>query len=128
MATPKTIRRDVRSAPLLKKAPESTWMLYLVDFRTLSIILFFFICLTCFLYLSEFNDISSQGVLINRLERERSELMIENEVWNMRIARLKSLDVIEKQDVVRRMEFIRPEEVEFVDLDRLRQDLGSASD
>ena len=74
--------------------------------------------IVCFLYLSEFNNIATQGVIINDLERARSRLIIENEVWNMRIAQLKSMDVIEHQDVVRKMPSIDPAELEFIDLDR----------
>jgi hypothetical protein len=79
---------------------------------------------TCFLYLSEFNNISSQGVFINDLEQERSELIIQNEVWNMRIAQLKSMDVIEHQDVVRRMQTIDPSEIEFINLDLIEVEAG----
>jgi len=77
---------------------------------------------TSFLYLSEFNEIASQGVIIGELESERNRLIIENEVWNMRIAQLKSLDVIEQQPVVRRMITINPAEIEFIDLDRQPQE------
>lgn len=77
-----------------------------------------FIFATFFLYLSEFNKISSQGVFINDLERNRAKLIIENEVWNMRIAQLKSMDVIQHQDVVKRMQTINSSEIEFINLDR----------
>ena len=70
-----------------------------------------------FFYLSEFNAISTQGVIINDLENQRNELIIENEVWNMRIANLKSMDVIQQQSVVKRMVSIDPAEIEYVDLD-----------
>ena len=101
-----------------RKKKDASWNLI---FHPLSAVmgLFSAILLTSFLYLSSFNDLASQGVLINDLERKRSRLIIENEVWNMRIANLKSLDVIEEQDVVRRMESIVPEEIEFVDLRNL---------
>jgi len=79
------------------------------------------IVLTSFFYLSAFNDIASQGVILNDLERDRSQLIIKNEVWNMRIAKLKSLDVIEKQDVIKRMVTIDPAEIEFINLDRLEK-------
>ena len=96
-----------------QKAQQIIFNLYSVMLTLLVGILFL-----CFLYLSEFNAISSQGVIINDLEQERSELIIENEVWNMRIAQLKSLDVIEHQDVVKRMSTIVPAEIEFIDLDK----------
>ncbi|MDP3976248.1 MAG: hypothetical protein Q8P95_05030 [bacterium] len=79
-------------------------------------VLVILVSFTSFFYLSEFNQVASQGVIINSLERERAKLIIENEVWNMRIARLKSLDVIEMQDVVQRLPIIDPAEIEFVDL------------
>ena len=71
----------------------------------------------CFFYLAEFNNIATQGVIINELERKRSRLIIENEVWNMRIAQLKSMDVIQHQDVVKKMPPVSPAELEFIDLD-----------
>lgn len=70
------------------------------------------------MYLDEFNDIATQGVIINSLEIDRSRLIIQNEVWNMRIAQLKSLDVIEQQSVVNRMPTIDPAEIEFINLDQ----------
>ena len=82
----------------------------------LMLFLFISICGLSLFYLSEFNHIASQGVVINDLERDRSRLMIENEVWNMRMAKLKSLDVIEHQEVVKKMQSIDPKEIEFVDL------------
>ncbi len=94
----------------------------MMNYYTLSFFLALFIVGTCFMYLSAFNQISSQGVFINQLERARSELIIENEVWNMRIAKLKSMDVIEEQDVVYRMPNVDPAEIEFINLDRMREE------
>ena len=67
-----------------------------------------------FLYLRTFNTLSSQGVIINDLERKRVKLILENEVWNMRISRLKSLDVIHEQPVVKSMVSVDPKEVQFI--------------
>ncbi|MDP2691075.1 MAG: hypothetical protein Q8O95_01560 [bacterium] len=92
-----------------------------LNVTTIIVVLVILLLSTFFLYLSQFNHISSQGVIINELEQGRSELIVENEVWNMRIAKLKSMDVIEKQDVIRRMVTIDPSEIEFVNLDRLPQ-------
>lgn len=120
MATIKLQKRDVSVDPVLKSRKPDL-ITRSLNPVTLSVVLFMMIVATCFLYLSEFNNIASQGVIINDLERERSELIIQNEVWNMRIARLKSLDVIEQQDVVRRMEFIGPDDLDFVDLDQRQE-------
>lgn len=68
------------------------------------------------LYLQTFNTLASQGVIINDLERERGKLILENEVWNMRISRLKSLDIIHEQPVVKSMVNVNPKEVEFIQL------------
>lgn len=87
------------------KIPIAVWCLFLI----LSI------GMLSLLYLSGFNHISSQGVVIGELESKRSKLIIENEVWNMRVAKLKSLDVIEQQDIVKKMPSIDPREIEFLD-------------
>jgi hypothetical protein len=115
-----TISPQRKSAPPptdLPKKRQKTRQIML-NMYTLAISLFSGIILLCFFYLSEFNAISSQGVIINDLESERNELIIANEVWNMRIAQLKSMDVIQHQDVVQRMVTISPSEIEFINLDQ----------
>lgn len=104
---------DVHFEPKRKK---SRVTIFVMNYYAIILFLTFTIMLTAFLYLSTFNDLSSQGVIINELEAKRSELIIENEVWNMRIAQLKSLDVIERQQVVKRMPQVDPAEIEFVNL------------
>ncbi|MDF2379369.1 MAG: hypothetical protein P1V18_04070 [Candidatus Gracilibacteria bacterium] len=121
MATIKLQKRDVSVSPVSTNRKPDLFSKCLTP-TGVSFLLFILIVGTCFLYLSEFNNIASQGVIINDLERSRSELIIQNEVWNMRIARLKSLDVIEQQDVVKSMEFIGPEDLEFVDLDNREEE------
>lgn len=74
-----------------------------------------------FLYLQTFNTLASQGVIINDLERERGKLILENEVWNMRISRLKSLDIIHEQSAVKSMVNVDPKEVEFIQLQEKSQ-------
>lgn len=124
MATisPKKRSIDISQKPVKRK--KANIRVFLLNYVTLSVFLISMICFTCFLYLSAFNHISTQGVIINELERSRSELIIENEVWNMRIAQLKSLDVIDQQDVVNRMPTVDPAEIEFIDLDRQNQEEG----
>lgn len=65
------------------------------------------------LYLVEFNKLSTMGIVIDALKNERDEYIIENEVWNMRIANLKSLDVIQGQRVIKNM--INITDVEFIE-------------
>ncbi|MGE3278636.1 MAG: hypothetical protein AB7J40_02445 [Candidatus Altimarinota bacterium] len=117
MATITVQKRPIPVLPTENKREKNKSKKILLNASTLMMTMFLFIVLTCFFYLSEFNKISSQGVVINDLERQRSELIIENEVWNMRIAQLKSMDVIEHQDVVRRMPTVDPAEIEFINLD-----------
>ncbi len=109
-----------------EKSPKSRKQVtFQVRMSFLTTLLLISISLVCFQYLAAFNEISSQGVVINELQRERARLIIENEVWNMRIAQLKSMDVIERQDVVKRMPSVLPAELEFIDLDRFLQNEGS---
>lgn len=121
MATITVQKRPIPVLPAENKRERNKSKKIVLNVYSLMISLVFLIFTTCFLYLSEFNKISSQGVVINDLERERSELIIENEVWNMRIAQLKSMDVIEHQDVVRKMPTVDPAEIEFINLD-VRED------
>ena len=64
-------------------------------------------------YLVEFNKISTFGIQIDDLKSVRDKSIVENEVWNMRIANLKSLDVIQNQDVINRM--INITDIEFLE-------------
>lgn len=64
-------------------------------------------------YLVEFNKISTIGIQIDESKDIRDKFIIENEVWSMRIANLKSLDVIQNQDVINRM--VNITDVEFLE-------------
>ena len=113
-----TLKKRPPLIPAEKKKRKSSLRLFVFNPGVMISAFVMLIATLCFLYLSEFNIIASQGVIINDLEHQRSELIIENEVWNMRIAQLKSMDVIEQQEVVKRMVTIDPAEIEFIDLDR----------
>lgn len=108
--------QKIVASPLLdkKRGPQRKFSLHIAH---LAAFLILSIVVLSLLYLSQFNELSSQGVLIERLERQRSQQIIENEVWNMRMARLKSLDLIEQQKVVQMMSEITPEELEFISSD-----------
>ncbi|GEM_PF-5979481 len=80
------------------------------------LVVFTLIVTVSFLYLSSFNEIASQGGIIHNLELKRSELMRESETWNQRITNLKSLDVIEQQDTVKKMPTINPSEIQFIEI------------
>jgi len=120
-----TIKKRSLDIPGSGKKKKSAVKTFVLNPYTIIFFLVLFIAMTSFLYLSEFNAIATQGVVINDLERDRSTLIIENEVWNMRIAKLKSMDVIDKQAVVKRMPSIDPSEIEFVDLDRMEETSGN---
>jgi hypothetical protein len=121
MATINPKKRSVELPQKQVKRKRERVKTIMLNYYTLSVFLVVFIVGTCFMYLSAFNEISSQGVFINQLERARSELIIENEVWNMRIAKLKSMDVIQEQDVVYRMPNVDPAEIEFINLDTRKE-------
>lgn len=118
MATVTSKKRSI-DIPGTGKKKKSAVRIFVFNPYSIISFLVLFISFVSFLYLSEFNAIATQGVVINDLERDRSRLIIENEVWNMRIAKLKSMDVIGEQAVVKRMPTIDPSEIEFVDLDRM---------
>lgn len=100
------------SEPLPKRTPLERKSMVLIFLSAL--VLGLGIAALSFLYLLAFNQIASQGIVIIDLERERNKLLLENEVWNMRISKLKSLDVIEKQKVVKQMETVNPAEIQFI--------------
>lgn len=117
-----TIKKRKVALPSQKKRTPSRIRLVVLNLYGVMLMVITGIMVTCFLYLDEFNDIATQGVIINSLEGDRNKLIIENEVWNMRIAQLKSLDVIEQQSVVNRMPTIDPAEIEFINLDQMPKD------
>ena len=118
MATITLKKRTVPVQTDQKKRTSKKMKTIVLNVYSVMLLLVLIIMGTSFLYLSEFNDIASQGVIISELESERNRLIIENEVWNMRIAQLKSLDVIEQQPVVKRMITINPAEIEFINLEK----------
>jgi hypothetical protein len=65
------------------------------------------------LFLAEFNNLATQGVIIEELEYKRNSLLVENEVWRMRNSQLKSLDVLTGQEVIKSMADVV--DVRFVD-------------
>jgi hypothetical protein len=85
----------------------------LVHFQLIVVVLVFAIVGVSVLYLAEFNNLATQGVIIDELEIKRNRLVIENEVWRMRIAELMSLDVIKNQEVVQAMADVK--DVQYVE-------------
>jgi len=74
--------------------------------RAIVLVTIVLVCVVSLLYLAEFNEIATEGVIIDSLKSQRDRLIIENEVWNMRISDVKSLDVIQSTGKVRGMVFV----------------------
>jgi hypothetical protein len=103
--------RESQADKRTKRAPLSR-RIY-ISSNAFIVMLIILVVIVSMLYLVEFNKISTMGIIIDDLKDVRDDYIIENEVWNMRIANLKSLDVIQNQDVIRRMVDI--DEVEFIE-------------
>ncbi len=97
--------KNARRAPLSRKI--------LLSSTIFIVVLIGMIIVISMLYLVEFNKISTMGIQIDELKKVRDNIIVENEVWNMRIASLKSLDVIQNQEIIRKM--VNINEVEFLE-------------
>lgn len=63
-------------------------------------------------YLAHANRNATKGYALKSLEIERSELLTENEVWDMQIAQVKSLQTLENDPKIRQM--VKAEQPLFV--------------
>lgn len=97
--------KNIRRAPLSRKI--------LLSSTIFIVVLIGMIITISMLYLVEFNKISTMGIQIDELKKVRDNIIVENEVWNMRIASLKSLDVIQTQEIIKKM--VNINEVEFLE-------------
>ena len=65
-----------------------------------------------FVYLVHSNRNATRGYALKTLELERSKLLMENEVWDMEIAKVKSLETLENDPKIQRM--VRAEKPVFI--------------
>lgn len=62
------------------------------------------ICVVSLLYLAHSNKVATKGYELKSLKEERSMLMTENEVWNMKIARSQAIEKIKTDPVIASMQ------------------------
>ena len=110
MATVALQRREDEQSGVPLTSPSSFGVVF--HLHLIVIFLFFGVIGISILYLAAFNQIATQGVIIDQLESKRSDLIVENEVWRMRIAQQSSLDIITHQPIVEKM--VGVTEVQYV--------------
>jgi len=62
------------------------------------------ICVVSLLYLAHSNKVATKGYELKNLKEERSMLMTENEIWNMKIARSQAIENIKTDPVIAQMQ------------------------
>ena len=65
------------------------------------------ICVVSLLYLAHSNKVATKGYELKSLKEDRSMLMTENEIWNMKIARSRAIEKIKTDPVIAQMEEVR---------------------
>ena len=63
-------------------------------------------------YLAHSNQNATKGYALKSLELERSKLLMENEVWDMQIAKVKSLESLQNDPKIRSM--VRADKPQFI--------------
>lgn len=63
-------------------------------------------------YLAHSNRNATKGYALKTLELQRSKLMMENEVWDMEIAKVKSLETLQGDPKIRSM--VRADQPQFI--------------
>lgn len=61
------------------------------------------VCIISMLYLAHSNKVATKGYELKSLKEERSMLMTENEVWNMKIARSQAIEKIKSDPLIAQM-------------------------
>jgi hypothetical protein len=61
------------------------------------------IAIISLVYLAHANRNATKGYALKSMELRRSQLLTENEVWDMQIAQVKSLQALENDDKIRSM-------------------------
>lgn len=65
------------------------------------------ICVVSLLYLAHSNKVATKGYELKNLKEERSMLMTENEVWNMKIARSRAIEKIKTDPLIAQMKELK---------------------
>lgn len=70
------------------------------------------ICVISLIYLVHSNQTATKGYILKELQREKNDLAIENEIWDMKISRARSLSSLQNNSYVSDM--VRADEPIFV--------------
>ncbi len=65
------------------------------------------ICVVSLLFLAHSNKVATKGYELKSLKEERSMLMTENEIWNMKIARSRAIEKIKTDPVIAQMQVVK---------------------
>ncbi|MFH0820963.1 MAG: hypothetical protein V1908_04265 [Candidatus Peregrinibacteria bacterium] len=74
-----------------------------VGITSLMLVTILLVGMITLVYLVHSNRNATKGYALKNLELERSRLLMENEVWDMEIAKVKSLDTLQNDPKVQRM-------------------------
>lgn len=61
------------------------------------------ICIVSLFYLAHSNKVATKGYELKNLKEERTMLITENEIWNMKIARSRALEKIKDDPIIAQM-------------------------
>jgi len=90
-----SVRRGVRRSTLSKNVYIGTF--------SLMVLLILFVCLMSILFLVHYNNMATKGYVLKRLEVERQALLAEQEIKDMHLAEITSLEALKNRDKVAAM-------------------------
>lgn len=86
---------SVRKEPLSRKVE--------VGMNALLFVIISLVAVISLLFLANANRNATKGYALKSLEYERTQLLTENEIWDMEIARVQALAAIQNDDAIKRM-------------------------
>jgi hypothetical protein len=107
-----SIRRGFRHSTLTSHVQIGTF--------SLMIILVVFVCIMSIMFLVHYNNMATKGYVLKKLDVERQKLITEQEIKDMHLAEVRSLEAIQTRTIVAKM--VNMNEPQFV-----REDTGIAS-
>lgn len=100
-------RVPIKKYPLSKRVETSI--------SSLVFVIIALVCLISLAYLAHANKNATKGYSLKNLELKRSNLIVQNEVWDMQIAKAQSLEVLQKDAKIASM--IKAEKPLFIRMD-----------
>ena len=83
-----------------------------VGMNSLAFLIIAFVAIISFIFLIHSNKNATKGYALKNLEVKRSQLMTENEVWDMQIAQVKSLQAIQSDPKI--LSMVKADQPQFV--------------